>query len=245
MPYIISHGEEIHYHLEGDGPPLILHHGGFGSIEDWYEYGYVQGLKHLFRLILIDARAHGKSGKPHDVDKYSPELHASDVVAVLDEIDVGRCHYLGFSLGGRIGYWMLRYYPERMRSLMVFGMDPYPWDMRQARQAAETIDVWGPMVTNITDMHKSRWLENDKRALLASLDTPWPDDSRILHSLDIPCLNLCDDREGVYEDAKRSAGESEHAHFVQLDGFDHADTLVRSDVTVPYNIEFLSSIDED
>lgn len=161
MPYIISHGEEIHYHLEGDGPPLILHHGGFGSIEDWYEYGYVQGLKHLFRLILIDARAHGKSGKPHDVDKYSPELHASDVVAVLDEIDVGRCHYLGFSLGGRIGYWMLRYYPERMRSLMVFGMDPYPWDMRQARQAAETIDVWGPMVTNITDMHKSRWLEND------------------------------------------------------------------------------------
>jgi len=144
MPYAISHGEKIHYHVEGDGPPLVLQHGGYGSMEDWYEYGYITELKHRFRLVLIDARAHGKSGKPYDSEKYSPELHAGDVVAVLDETKVARCHYLGFSLGGRIGYWLARFYPQRLLSLMVLGMDPYPWDLNrvnQLRQAAETIDV--------------------------------------------------------------------------------------------------------
>jgi pimeloyl-ACP methyl ester carboxylesterase len=245
VPFTLSHGEEIHYQAEGNGQPLVLQHGGFGSIEDWYEYGYVDRLKDHFLLVLIDARAHGKSGKPYDVEKYSPELHASDVVAVLDEINIPRCHYLGFSLGGRIGYWMLRFYPERIRSLLVFGMDPYPWDMRQVRQAAETIDVWGPMVPNIADKHKARLLDNDRLALVASMSTPWPDDSQILQSIAIPCLIVCGDREGVFDHAKRSASEIEDAVFIHLEGFDHADTLVRSDVTIPYIIEFLSFIDED
>lgn len=244
MPYVQNHGVKIHYQIEGDGPALILQHGGFGSIEDWYEYDYVERLKNLFRLVLIDARAHGKSGKPYQVEKYTQELHAGDVIAVLDAIEVRKCHFLGFSLGGRIGYWVAGFYPDRLRSLMVFGMDPYPWDRSQVRKAAETIDAWGPTVTNISEKHKARWLKNDKRALVASYSPPWPDDSHILRTLKIPCLIVSGDREGVFEDAKRSASESKNATFVQLSGFDHADTLVRSDVTIPYIIEFLSSVDD-
>jgi pimeloyl-ACP methyl ester carboxylesterase len=245
MPYTLSHGEKIHYQIEDDGPSLVLQHGGFGSIEDWYEYGYVTALKSRFQLVLIDARAHGKSEKPHDVKKYSPELHASDVVAVLDKIKVSRCHYLGYSLGGRIGYWVATFYPDRLRSLMVFGMHPYPFEKSEIMQSAETIDVWAPMVPNISEKHKLRLLENDKEALLASYSTPWPDESHILRSLTIPCLIVCGDCEGDFEDTKRSASESSGATFVQLDGFDHVDTLVRSNVTIPHIIGFLSSVDDD
>jgi pimeloyl-ACP methyl ester carboxylesterase len=104
VPYVLNGGIKIHYHVEGNGPALVLRHGGFGSIEDWYEYGYVTALEDGFRLVLIDHRGHGKSAKPYDVAQYSPQLHASDTVAVLDDIQVARCHYLGFSSGGRMGY---------------------------------------------------------------------------------------------------------------------------------------------
>jgi pimeloyl-ACP methyl ester carboxylesterase len=227
MSITMNNGVEIHYQVEGQGPPLVVQHGGFGSIEDWYEYGYVAGLKDNYRLILIDARAHGESGKPIDPEQYSPELHASEVVAVLEEIEVARCHYLGWSLGGRIGFWMARFYPERLLSLMALGVDPYPADLVAVISTlAETIDVWGPTVPNVSEKHKSRWLANDKQALVASAAKPWPDDSHALHSLSIPCLFMCGDREGALEGAKRAAGEIKGATFVQLDGFDHLDNLV-------------------
>lgn len=245
MPFTLSHGEKIHYQVEGAGSPLLLQHGGYGSIEDWYEYGYVDGLKDRHQLILIDARAHGRSAKPHDQDKYSPELHAADVAAVLDEMDIEKCHFLGFSLGGRIGYWTARFHPERLRSLMILGADPYPVENGPMIKAAETIEIWGPQVPNISENHKARWLENNVPALIAAASKPFPDDSIILPSLTIPCLIASGTAEGVFEDAKRSATEIKDATFVQLDGFDHADIFVRSDVTLPHIIQFLSTIEQE
>ena len=41
MPYADNRGLRIHYRSEGAGAPLVLQHGFSESIEDWYEYGYV------------------------------------------------------------------------------------------------------------------------------------------------------------------------------------------------------------
>jgi pimeloyl-ACP methyl ester carboxylesterase len=54
MPYIAApDGVRIHYEVEGDGPPLVLQHGFTDSLMVWYERGYVDALRHLYRLILI------------------------------------------------------------------------------------------------------------------------------------------------------------------------------------------------
>jgi pimeloyl-ACP methyl ester carboxylesterase len=245
MPFTLSHGEKIHYHVEGDGQTIVLQHGGYGSMEDWYEYGYVDGLKDRFQLILIDARAHGRSAKPHDEAKYSPELHAADVVAVLDELDIEKCHFLGFSLGGRIGYWVARFHPERLRSLMVLEADPYRRERDRMVKAAETIEIWGPQLPNISEKHLARWLENDVRALVAAYSKSSTDFSDILPLLKIPCLIASGTGEGVFENAKRSAAEIKDVTFVLLDGFDHADVFVRSDVTLPHIIQFLTTLEQE
>ena len=65
MPYANNHGIRLHYQVEGAGPPLVLQHGFSDSLESWYEMGYVTPLKQDYRLILIDARGHGASDKPH------------------------------------------------------------------------------------------------------------------------------------------------------------------------------------
>ena len=61
MPYATNQGVRIHYQVEGDGPPLVLQHGFFWSVEGWYRVGYVDTLRTSYRLILIDARGHGAS----------------------------------------------------------------------------------------------------------------------------------------------------------------------------------------
>ena len=50
MPYTDNNGVSIHYHVEGDGPPLVLQHGLTSSILRWYEFGFVDELKGDYRL---------------------------------------------------------------------------------------------------------------------------------------------------------------------------------------------------
>ncbi len=69
-------------------------------MEGWFRVGYVEALKSNYRLILIDARGHGGSDKPHTGDAYSLPLHVGDIVAVLDDLGVATAHFMGWSLGG-------------------------------------------------------------------------------------------------------------------------------------------------
>lgn len=72
MAFINNNGIKIHYEVEGDGIPIIFHHGFGNCIEDYYELGYVDALKDNYKLILIDCRGFGKSDKPHNI--MSPEI---------------------------------------------------------------------------------------------------------------------------------------------------------------------------
>jgi pimeloyl-ACP methyl ester carboxylesterase len=240
MPYTFNEGEKIHYHVEGSGPPLILQHGGFGSLQDWYDYNYVSTLKNDYCLIMTDCRAHGQSGKPHQPEKYSPELHAGDVIAVLNELGIEASHFFGFSLGGRIGYWVALFHPTRLRSLMVLGSDPYAWDPTEILKGAQTIADWPTEIPYITTAHRDRLVSNDVQALIASLETPFPDNSEVLKKLNIPCLVLCGDRDEGVENGRRSAAEIENASFISIEGCDHFESLIRSDLTLPHIRSFLA-----
>ena len=240
MPYTFNQGEKIHYHVEGSGPPLVLQHGGFGSLHDWYDYNYVSVLKDDYRLILTDARAHGQSAKSHQPEKYSPELHAGDVIAVLDELGIESCHFFGFSMGGRIGYWVALYHPARLRSLMVLGSNPFAWDLTGIIEASRTISDWPNEFSYITAAHRDRLVSNDVQALVASQVTPYPDNSDVLKKLNIPCLVLCGDVDDGLGDARRSAAEIDDAIFIPIEGCDHFQSLVRSDLTLPHIRRFLT-----
>jgi hypothetical protein len=101
MPYGDNGGVRIHYQVEGEGPALVLQHGFTESVVDWYEAGYVKALRPDYRLILIDARGHGASDKPHDPDAYVLNRRVSDVVAVLDALDITKALFWGL-LDGRL-----------------------------------------------------------------------------------------------------------------------------------------------
>src|SRR6476661_165766 len=121
MARVVNNGVTIGYRFEGDGLPLILQHGFTDSSETWYELGYVEALKPQHRLILIDARGHGQSDKPHDPKSYTPANYAADIVAVLDDIGVRKSWYWGYSQGGWMAFALARHAPDRISGLVIGG----------------------------------------------------------------------------------------------------------------------------
>ena len=79
MAYVDNSGVKIYYEVEGDGPPLILQHGVTSNLNSWRQNGYTDTLREKYTLILVDARGHGRSDKPHEVDAYKPEDMTGDI----------------------------------------------------------------------------------------------------------------------------------------------------------------------
>src|SRR5438046_9019909 len=125
MPYANHQSTRIHYQVEGEGPPLVLQHGFTGNLKRWYSFGYVDALKADYQLILVDARGHGASDKPHDPAAYALPLRVGDVLAVLDALHLDKVDYWGYSMGGWIGFGMAKYAAKRVQSLVIGGAHPY------------------------------------------------------------------------------------------------------------------------
>ena len=63
MPFVSNDGVPVYYEIIGRGEPMVLQHGIFQSTMDWFDAGHVKQLQDNNKLILIDARGHGKSAR--------------------------------------------------------------------------------------------------------------------------------------------------------------------------------------
>lgn len=107
-----SSGVSIRYVDQGSGVPIVLVHGSGDSVELWVARGVLQDLVKDYRVIALDMRGHGKSGKPHNPKAYGREM-ALDIVRLLDHLGIDRAHIIGFSLGGIVTSQLLTLHPER------------------------------------------------------------------------------------------------------------------------------------
>jgi pimeloyl-ACP methyl ester carboxylesterase len=120
-----SDGVRIAYDVVGNGPPLLLHHGFAVSARVWHEPDYVTPLQDRYRLILMDARGHGESDNPHDPADYVMPRRVADVTAVLDALGIDQVHFLGYSMGARVGFAVGTLAPDRIASFILGGSDPF------------------------------------------------------------------------------------------------------------------------
>lgn len=116
-----SDGVQIRYTVQGEGEPVVLIHGVIANQEiQWRGPGIIDALAEHFKVIAIDNRGHGKSGKPHGAEHYGAEF-AHDVARLLDHLEIERAHIVGYSLGGFITLKFLALYPERILSAVPSG----------------------------------------------------------------------------------------------------------------------------
>lgn len=115
----------LHHRITGEGQPLLLLHGLFGSLENLG--GVNQRLQDGWQIHGLDLRNHGRS--PHTDTMDYPAM-AADVVAYLDEQNIDRACLLGHSMGGKTAMQVALTYPERVERLIVADIAPVTYPPR-------------------------------------------------------------------------------------------------------------------
>jgi len=108
----------LSYFVEGVGPPVTLLHGFTQSGRSWREV--ISKMPAGWKWIVPDLRGHGKTqtrrGAPCSMDACT-----EDLVALWEELDLGRTHLVGYSMGGRLALHIAAHRPERVASLLTVG----------------------------------------------------------------------------------------------------------------------------
>jgi pimeloyl-ACP methyl ester carboxylesterase len=247
MSYVKHNGINIYYEIEGEGPPLVLHHGMTETVKRWRLSGCVAALRPHYQLILLDARGHGASDKPHDPDAYSLEARTNDVIAVLDDLDIEKAHYFGHSLGGWIGFGLGVYAPARVSSLIIGGAQPYGQSFEQFRQILDQgLDAWVAVVEKMSGPfspdERTEVYVNDLQALRASIAYDRPDIRTHLPALTMPSLLFAGEADPLHPLVERCAGEIGGARFVTLPGCNHFEVARQPELVLPHLFSFLGEL---
>lgn len=107
----------LHYQSVGEGQPLVLLHGLFGSADNWNTIA--KHFSQANQVISVDLRNHGRS--PHSESQSYTDM-AEDLIALCDSLNLGTIHLLGHSLGGKVAMQFAAQYPERVDHLIIVDM---------------------------------------------------------------------------------------------------------------------------
>ena len=252
MPYATNQGIRIHYKVEGQGPPLVLQHGFTWRLESWSRAGYVETLKSQYQLILVDARGHGASDKPHDPDAYGLDLHVGDVVAVLDVLNLPAAHFWGYSMGGWIGFGMAKYAPERLHALIMGGAHPYERrlpassrpDGSDPKLFVETLlGRLGVSLATLPADKQAEFLDNDFLAMAAAQQDR-PSLEEILQTMTMPCLLYSGEADGVLPRVQECVQQIPGATMVSFPSLNHPEAFYRADIVLPRVMQFLQEVSQ-
>lgn len=213
-----------------DGPVAVLVHGFASSARDnWVATGWVRTLTGAgHRVLAVDQRGHGRSEKPHTPAEYGIRALTSDVEAVLDAHLIDDAVYVGYSLGARVGWEVVRELPQRIRRAVLGGVpDGIPLARLNLDQARAYLDDGIPVEDRVTQNYitlTERVGGNDLRALLALAEgmrtsgavDPDPADAPIR-----PILFATGSDDAIIEGSRQLAGAAPAGRFLEIPGRNH------------------------
>lgn len=110
---------KLHCRKLGQGQPVLILHGLFGSSDNWNGIG--KKLAEYFEVYLIDQRNHGRS--PHS-DGFNYQLMSDDLYEFVDDNFIEDAVVIGHSLGGKTAMTFALQHPEKVKRLIVVDISP-------------------------------------------------------------------------------------------------------------------------
>lgn len=129
---------DLNFKTFGQGPPLIILHGLFGTLDNWQTLA--KRWAEDFTVYLVDQRNHGRS--PH-LDEMSYPLLAEDLAGFLDKEWLHECYLLGHSMGGKTAMQFALDYPDQVTKLVIVDIAPkqYPAGHDEIFAALRSLDL--------------------------------------------------------------------------------------------------------
>lgn len=117
---------KLFYRLYGEGPPLIILHGLYGSSDNWVSIA--KTISQHFRVFLPDQRNHGHSphNEVHDYDSMSNDLYE-----FACDLDLRKFFLAGHSMGGKTAMTFAMNWPEMINGLMIADISPFTNEKRK------------------------------------------------------------------------------------------------------------------
>jgi pimeloyl-ACP methyl ester carboxylesterase len=199
MPYAPANDLNLYYEVHGEGPPLILLHGAYMTVEMMAPL--TEALAATRQVIVPEMQAHGRTG---DVDRpLSYEQMADDTAALLRHLELEQADVVGYSMGGGAALQLAIRHPALVRRLVVISAG-----FRYDAMPPEAIAMF-PSIT--PEMFAGSPMETEHQRLspdpdgfpnlvekLKTLDTTdfaWPEDD--IRALAAPTLIVLGDSDGV------------------------------------------------
>lgn len=110
---------KLFYRKFGQGAPIIILHGLYGSSDNWVTIG--RALSEQYEVWLLDQRNHGQS--PHS-SEHNYELMQEDLLEFLNEHQIEKTVLIGHSMGGKTAMRFAVNYPERLNYLIIIDIAP-------------------------------------------------------------------------------------------------------------------------
>jgi len=132
-------GIAMYYAIYGHGPPILLIHGGLSNADVWSSE--IPGLTTRHEVIVADSRGHGRSTRTDE--RFTYDLMASDYLALLDYLRVGKVAVVGWSDGGVIGLDLAIHHPDRLTALYVQAANASPDGLTWIPTAAAALQAPG------------------------------------------------------------------------------------------------------
>lgn len=255
--YASVNGIDLYYEIHGTGTPLILLHGGFGTLETFTALSPTLALDH--QIIGVDLYGHGRTALTNRPLRF--EHMADDIAGLIDHLGLEKADVLGYSLGGAVALQTVIRHPEQVNKLVVvstpFKRTGWHPEMRAGMASiAPEFFVGTPLhdtYMNVAPKPEdfSRLVANMREAL--SQDYDWTEQ---VSALKMPTLIIAGDSDGLppshavafftllgggLKDANWNGEHLIPSQLAILPRTTHYDIVSRADLLLPVLSPFLGS----
>ena len=172
-------------------------------------------------------------------EKYdATEFQFQDLTAIMDHAGIHRAHFFGFSMGGWIGYGILKYAPQRFHSVVIGGFGPLPdpyFGVDPAELARGSVER--RLATDPDEYEVIHAVFRETAAFEGAQDA--------VRAAPMPLLFFAGTQEPRYESVKAAATLNPNASFFELPGLNHAETGQATTQYLPHLIDFFDRVTID
>jgi pimeloyl-ACP methyl ester carboxylesterase len=241
--YANVNGIKVYYEIYGKGEPLLLLHGNGGSINSLLFQ--IPELSKYFKVIAVDSRAQGNSTDSEEEISYA--LMASDMKELIDKLNLGSAHVVGWSDGGNIGLELAFQYPEKVKKLVTFGAN-YSHENFMASPDNVVMDPRDPRLLAVAPLMKKYKEKTDNTSpavqkKLSELMEKYPNFTvEQLRQINVPVLVVAGDRDAISFDQTISLFTNlPHSQLFIVPGASHMVPIEQPEVVNRAVVKFLTT----
>ena len=148
---------ELNHKILGEGDPVIILHGLFGTLDNWQTIGRL--LSEMYQVYLIDQRNHGRSPQ---FPEHTYEAMAGDLAYFMEYNWINHTHLIGHSMGGKTAMQYALQHPEKVSKLVVIdiGIKAYPGGHEVIFEAMRSLDMTQVKERGDAEAHLRKYIDS-------------------------------------------------------------------------------------